>query len=122
MKTFIKFVLDNISGTFQDRPILLHGQRRTGKTSVLYQLRDHRLPEDYIPVYIDMQELAPAIRNDGDLLAEMAYRIGRAVRVRGIEVSEPDAATFQDRPTQVFSRFLDGLEGKLGWKARRADD
>ena len=112
----LNFVLKNISGTYQDRPILLHGQRRTGKTSVLYQLRDHRLPEDYIPVYIDMQELAPAIRNDGDLLAEMAYRIGRAARARGIEVSEPDAAAFQDRPTQVFSRFLDGLEGSLAGK------
>ena len=107
----LDFVLKNISGSYQDRPILLHGQRRTGKTSVLYQLRDHRLPEDYIPVYIDMQGLAPAIRNDGDLLAEMAYQIGRAAAPaasRSVSWTQRPSRTDQRRHSVAFL---------MNWKA-----
>jgi hypothetical protein len=51
-------VLERIlAGPIQQRqPLLLYGQRRSGKTSVLHQL-PVRLGPDYVPVFVDMQKL-----------------------------------------------------------------
>ena len=39
-KDIFKFVRENLVGSHQNNVIILHGQRRTGKTSVLYRLKD----------------------------------------------------------------------------------
>jgi AAA+ ATPase superfamily predicted ATPase len=38
------FVRRNLTGRHRDTPIVLYGQRRTGKTSVLYQMSRHLDP------------------------------------------------------------------------------
>ena len=44
----------SLPGRYVDHILVIHGQRRVGKTSVLKQL-PHRLPERYIPVFFDLQ-------------------------------------------------------------------
>ncbi len=44
----------SLSGKYVDHILVLHGQRRVGKTSVLKHLSD-RLPDRYIPIFIDLQ-------------------------------------------------------------------
>ena len=39
------FIKRNLTGLHRDTPIVLYGQRRTGKTSVLYQLHRHLDPD-----------------------------------------------------------------------------
>ena len=34
-----QYIRQNLKGEYRDNIIILHGQRRTGKTSILYQLR-----------------------------------------------------------------------------------
>ena len=34
------FVREHLLGTYQNNVIVLHGQRRTGKTSILYRLNE----------------------------------------------------------------------------------
>ena len=49
-----EFVRTNLVGRHQDNILVLHGQRRTGKTSVLYQMHRYIDPI-YLPVLVDIQ-------------------------------------------------------------------
>lgn len=108
-----EFIEDNLSGAIQDRTLVIYGQRRTGKTSILYQLLQGRLGENFLPVLVDMQELVLLINNTADFLSELAYLIARTARKSGIPIEEPKSDTFALLPTRVFNRFLDDLEDKL---------
>ena len=44
----------SLPGLYVDHVLVIHGQRRVGKTSVLKQLHLH-IPEHYIPVFFDLQ-------------------------------------------------------------------
>jgi len=48
------WIQHSLAGQFADHILVIHGQRRVGKTSVLKQL-PHRLPSRYIPVFFDLQ-------------------------------------------------------------------
>jgi WD40 repeat protein/AAA+ ATPase superfamily predicted ATPase len=109
-----EFIRDNLSGPTQDRTIVLHGQRRTGKTSILYQLVLGKLGAGFLPVLIDMQEVALLINGAADFLNEVAYQLARAIRKAGLALEPPDEAAFAAAPTRTFSRFLDAVEDTLG--------
>jgi hypothetical protein len=53
-------VLEEIRSAFENgtKSVILHGARRTGKTSLLYRIADGALGSKYTPIYIDMQFLA----------------------------------------------------------------
>ena len=48
------WIEQNIGGQFSENMLVIHGQRRVGKTSVLKQLGNY-LPDNYIPVFFDFQ-------------------------------------------------------------------
>jgi AAA+ ATPase superfamily predicted ATPase len=50
----------SLSGKYVDHILVLHGQRRVGKTSVLKQIPNF-LPDRYIQVFFDLQGRPPAI-------------------------------------------------------------
>ncbi|MFC1975110.1 two-component regulator propeller domain-containing protein [Chloroflexota bacterium] len=108
------YIEDNLGGSVQDRTLVLHGQRRTGKTSILYQLLHGRLGHNFLPVLIDMQELALLVNNTSDFLSELAYQLARTVRKAGTNIQEPAPDAFEASPTRTFNRFLDTLEDHLG--------
>jgi tetratricopeptide (TPR) repeat protein len=49
-----EWIQNSLSGQYADHILVIHGQRRVGKTSVLKQL-GNRLPNKYIPVFFDLQ-------------------------------------------------------------------
>src|SRR5512136_3386773 len=51
------FVQKALIGQHRDNVIVLYGQRRTGKTSVLYQMHRHLDPR-YLCIFIDLHGLA----------------------------------------------------------------
>ena len=51
------FIHQALSGQHQDNVLVLYGQRRTGKTSILYQM-DRNLSDRYLCVFIDLHGLA----------------------------------------------------------------
>ena len=71
------FIKRNLIGKHQDSPIVLYGQRRTGKTSVLYQLQ-RRLGAGYHCVFIDLHGLS--LGSMGDFLLGIAGLVGRGLR------------------------------------------
>ena len=48
------WIQNSLTGQYADHILVIHGQRRVGKTSVLKQLAN-RLPQKYMPVFFDLQ-------------------------------------------------------------------
>ena len=49
-----EWIENNLSGKYINHILVLHGQRRVGKTSVLKHI-PNRLPDRHIPIFIDLQ-------------------------------------------------------------------
>lgn len=101
------FIRENLLGTYQNNVIILHGQRRTGKTSVLYRL-GQAMAETHYGVLIDMQG-KPA-RGEADFLYSIADDIVFALEDAGVAVDLPSREDFERNPEFYFAaRFLRGL-------------
>jgi hypothetical protein len=110
------FIQRNLIGRHRDTPIVLYGQRRTGKTSVLYQLHRHLVP-GYRCIFIDLHGLN--LQGMGNLLLGVASSISRGLRRDHHLVAEvPDRAIFQTDPRLAFeAMFLDRV-----WSALPEED
>ena len=108
-----EFVSNALVGRHQDNVIVLHGERRTGKTSVLYQIHRH-IDSRYIPVLIDLQ--AFSMEGTGTFLWEIASSIWRTLRRdRDIDVGRPRQEDFGAQPREFFqSVFLDRIWESIG--------
>jgi Cdc6-like AAA superfamily ATPase len=97
----------------QDNFVLLYGQRRIGKTSLLHQV-GHRLSEQYISVLIDLQSI-PSDSPEGSLW-EVASVIQQALqRDRDVKVELPSRDQFLTDPQHAFGHdFLARVEEALG--------
>jgi len=92
----------SLTGRYIDHILVLHGQRRVGKTSVLKQLQ-HRLSERYIPVFFDLQGRTHTTLDR--FLWWLAREIVRVLKQdRGISLPRPARQAFTDDPD-----FLDWL-------------
>jgi hypothetical protein len=80
------YVQKKFSGGKEGGMIVLCGARRSGKTSVLFQILNGRLGEDFLPVLIDMQSMA--IRDDRDMLGKLAQEIVTAVNHRDVSIED----------------------------------
>src|SRR3989304_4307112 len=87
-----QWIENSIAGQYADHILVVHGQRRVGKTSVLKQL-GNRLPTRFIPVFFDLQGPTPPSLDH--FLWWLAREIVRVLRQeRGIESPPPDQQAF----------------------------
>jgi AAA+ ATPase superfamily predicted ATPase len=105
--------------------IVFCGERRVGKSSILYQVLNGRLGDRFIPVFVDMQEMV--IGSDSELFARVCRLIAEAVRGATIPVQAEAASAgggtitsqvglpdFNGRnPYPVFLDFLDEVLGSI---------
>ena len=79
------------------------GERRSGKTSILFQILDGRLGPDFIPVLIDMQSMAVA--NEIEFLLRISEEIRSAL---GPEAEAIPLPTFTDSSSHSasFQRYV----------------
>lgn len=85
--------------------VVLHGQRRVGKTSTLYQMGNH-LPEAYTPVLVDLQ-LMP-LNGVRSFLEELIQVVARDLeRAVGIPVPTRDPGTGSSDAGGGLHRFFD---------------
>lgn len=87
--------------------LVLFGQRRIGKTTVLLHLERSMPSESFLPVYFDLQDQAE--RPLAQVLAELADTLAEAT---GLD--SPDADKFDDQGTFFLKRFLPQLNHCLG--------
>ena len=79
------------------------GERRSGKTSILFQILDRRLGPEFVPVLVDMQSMA--ITSEVDFLGKVAEEIRLAIGDAGGTIAPPDFQTSSSRPA-VFQDFV----------------
>ncbi len=93
-------------------PLLLYGQRRMGKTSLLRNL-GRLLPRTIVPLFVDGQRIALA--NDyADLLYNLAREMARSSeQQRGLILPGLDYENLITRPFTGFDEWLDEVERRL---------
>ncbi|MBE2221677.1 MAG: AAA family ATPase [Anaerolineae bacterium] len=96
------FIEENAARLSQRNVLILFGQRRTGKTSIMLRLQQH-LPENLLPVYIDCQSLG-VTQGMPALLSDLAWQIADALMQRDIDIDVPGTAVWQKEPTVLFQR------------------
>lgn len=130
-----RYVRTKLEGVSQGVVIVFCGERRAGKSSILYQLLNGRLGERFIPVFVDLQEMV--IATDSEFFARISRLIAEAVAradrltvgrvattaaspARSVAVSEPERRTisvpqFDGRnPYPIFLDFLDEVLAAIG--------
>ena len=110
----VKFIQDNLTASHRNNLVLI-GQRRTGKTSLLKQL-PARLGDDTLPVYLDGQTLGldPGMSN---FFLNLATEIAFALEDRGFDIENPELASFQASPANTFEHsFLPQVRQLIGMR------
>lgn len=108
----------HLRGAFQHNAIVLYGERRSGKTSVLYQMKDKLGDPLYVPVLLDLQGMG--LEGIDGFLWEVARKVVLALRgVEGIPPMErPARQDFEQNPRQQFEDvFLPPVIEALGQRS-----
>ena len=108
----LAFIEENLAAAHHNNLVLI-GQRRTGKTSLLKQLSS-RLGDRYVPVYLDGQSLGldPGLPN---FFLALATEIAFALDDRGFSVTPPELSDLADSPAATFERaFLPQVREAIG--------
>src|SRR5512136_2758633 len=106
-----QWIEHSLSGQYADHILVIHGQRRVGKTSVLKQL-GKRLPRRYIPVFFDLQGRTHTTLDR--FLWWLARETVRVLKqVRGIDFPLPVQEAFASDPEHFEHRFLADLKTLL---------
>jgi hypothetical protein len=97
-------------------PLLLYGQRRTGKTSLLINL-DYLLPSTFVMLFVDCQGPVSLARDPASLF----YNLGRAIndaqeKYPKIKFPPLDEDGLRADPFTRFDQWLDKLEQATGDK------
>ena len=107
------WVRDNIGGVYQEQPLLIYGERRMGKTSVLYQLQTNPPTPRHICLLFDLQLYAYA-NTVAVFLFELAAAVTGRLRREGGAFEDPDWERFEANPHRAFLSFCDALDEYLG--------
>jgi len=110
-------ITSRIEQLLRDRrspPLLLYGQRRMGKTSLLNNL-GRLLPTSIVPMFVDLQGSIANASNHVGLLYNLARSMGvSANRRRSVTLPELTRETLEVDPFTAFDEWLDRVEQKLG--------
>jgi len=103
----LRFVRETLASP-QQNVVVLYGQRRIGKTSILLQLHDQLSPDEFHSVYFDLQG------KEALNLSEVLYGLAREI-AKALTIPPPRQVDFSD--TDYFqSHFFPLVHRKLGDK------
>jgi GAF domain-containing protein len=108
----VSFIQENLAAAHRNNLVLI-GQRRTGKTSLLKQL-PARLSTAYLPVYLDGQMLGfdPGLPN---FFLTLATEISFALEDQGLSIEVPELGSFSESPATAFEHhFLANVRNIIG--------
>ena len=119
-KDVFQFIKNKLSAK-KNITIVLYGERRTGKTSVLYQIENGELGKEFVPVYTDIQEMAKVYETEffikiTEKIAESLTR-NEIIDLKSSEYSEITELLIEYKnktnPYQTFNKFLDIISNLL---------
>jgi hypothetical protein len=107
------YVKRKCTGGKEGGVIVLCGARRSGKTSILFQILGGRLGDDFLPVLTDMQSMT--INNDRDFLAKLAQEIAATVDHPDITLDGLESK-WEDNPFATFESLIKKIDVTMGDK------
>ncbi|HLI71590.1 MAG TPA: FG-GAP-like repeat-containing protein [Ktedonobacteraceae bacterium] len=105
----LAMLTEDLTSVSANMVVVLFGQRRSGKSSLLYQLLNTSSLDPHIPIYIDMQHETLDM-STSRFLYHLAGAIHRNLNLKGIEIDPPDVKNFSEDPTYAFDQYLDTLD------------
>ena len=96
----------HLRGQYQDNAIVLYGERRAGKTSVLYHMADKLGEDTYIPVLLDLQGMG--LEGMDGFLWELARKIVLELRrLKDLPAFDrPNRRDFEENPRHHFEEVF----------------
>ncbi|MCB0282289.1 MAG: AAA family ATPase [Calditrichae bacterium] len=85
--------------------IVLCGERRSGKTSILFQILSGRLGDDFVPILVDMQTMA-GLKNEREFFEKFAQETLKYINQK-IDIN--DFFKSQDSSFKAFAAFLEEI-------------
>ncbi len=107
------YIKRNVTGGKKGGMLVLCGSRRSGKTSILFQVKDGRLGDEFVPVLIDMQSMT--VENDRDFLVKLAAGIVEAIGDPDI-TRHSETIVDADNPLEVFHKLIFKINEHLAGK------
>lgn len=102
----------SLTGKYVNHILVIHGQRRVGKTSVLKQIPNF-LPKDYIQVFFDLQGRTDTMLDR--FLWWVAREIARVLKQEhNLAIPTPDLAAFTGDTETLIANFLPEIRSLLG--------
>ena len=100
-RDILDWVHDNISHQHGENVLMLYGERRMGKTSVLYQLQQNSPSPQHLSLLFDLQ-LYSYINTVPELLFELAQAIVSRVQREGLSLPLPTWELYAANPYRAF--------------------
>jgi len=89
--------------------IVLFGERRSGKSSILYQIQNGQLGATFLPIFVDMQIMA-GIANEAEFFSRLITDTGKALRKEAPELTSHILRPDDSNPAEGFRQFLWALK------------
>jgi len=98
------YIKQKTTGQEKGGLFVLCGGRRSGKTSILFQVKRGRLGERFLPVLIDMQSIT--VRNDAEFLAKLAKEVAAAAASPDLDFTTDYEQAAQANPELALTDFV----------------
>jgi HEAT repeat protein len=108
----LDWITKNIGGAYQQNILVLYGERRVGKTSLLCQLESHPPTPRHICIFFTFELAAP--RSVSKFLFDMASAIHRSLKTHGIAIPRPTMQEYEGYAEDRFRQFCEDLDGQVG--------
>ena len=109
-KEEFQFIRTRLQGQREGCIVLLYGERRAGKTSVLHQVVNGRLGSRFVPAFVDMQGMV--LENDREFLQSLAFSVAGPIRASGSGSSSLLPGKVEGYAG--FTAFMDEAIGEIG--------
>src|SRR4029079_6781497 len=83
-----RYVRTKLEGVSQGVVIVFCGERRVGKSSILYQLVNGRLGDRVVPVFVDMQEMV--ITSEAEFFSRITRLMVDSLQRKQMQIAAPN--------------------------------
>ncbi|MBM4430978.1 MAG: hypothetical protein FJ026_11630, partial [Chloroflexi bacterium] len=111
-RDILEWVQENIGAKYQENILVLHGHRRTGKSSVLTQLALRQPSPRYLFVLYRADQVGE-FGSEGAILYHMARVIQAELSRGGVALPAPIWGEYRSEPRHRFRAFLEELDATL---------
>ncbi len=88
--------------------IIFCGERRSGKTSILFQIMNGELGDKFLPILIDMQNMA-GLKNDHEFFEKLTNELLKKLPESKTDLNKYDFTALDTSPYKIFDKLLDDL-------------